>query len=66
MTSDQLSPEVDIAKLQNFPNLNGYGFGLSVAVRRGAGVSGIMGSPGDRVMFRTPMAVIPLITNGPR
>lgn len=47
MTSDQLGPEVDIDKLKNFPNLNGYGFGLSVAVRRGAGISGIMGSPGD-------------------
>jgi CubicO group peptidase (beta-lactamase class C family) len=47
MTSDQLGPEVDITALRNYPNLNGYGFGLSVAVRRGPGVSGLMGSPGD-------------------
>jgi CubicO group peptidase (beta-lactamase class C family) len=47
MTSDQLGPEVDITALRNYPNLNGYGFGLSVAVRRGPGVSGIVGSSGD-------------------
>jgi CubicO group peptidase (beta-lactamase class C family) len=47
MTSDQLGPEVNIDDLRNFPNLNGYGFGLSVAVRRGPGVSGIIGSTGD-------------------
>jgi CubicO group peptidase (beta-lactamase class C family) len=47
MTSDQLGPEVDIDALRNYPNLNGYGFGLSVAVRRGPGVSGMVGSTGD-------------------
>ena len=47
MTSDQLGPEVNIDKLREFPNMNGYGFGLSVAVRRGGGVSGIMGTAGD-------------------
>jgi len=47
MTSDQLGPEVDITALKTYPNLNGYGFGLSVAVRRGSGVSGMVGSPGD-------------------
>ena len=47
MTSDQLGPEVDIEALRTWPNLNGYGFGLSVAVRRGPGVAGILGSPGD-------------------
>jgi len=47
MTSDQLGPEVNVDKLREFPNMNGYGFGFSVAVREGYGVSGIMGSPGD-------------------
>jgi CubicO group peptidase (beta-lactamase class C family) len=47
MTSDQLGPEVNTEKLRDFPNMNGYGFGLSVAVRKGAGVPGIMGTPGD-------------------
>jgi len=47
MTSDQLGTEVNTEKLRDFPNMNGYGFGLSVAVRKGAGVPGIMGTPGD-------------------
>jgi CubicO group peptidase (beta-lactamase class C family) len=48
MTSDQLGPEVDISALRDWPNLTGgYGFGLSVAVRRAPGVAGIMGSTGD-------------------
>ncbi len=47
MTSDQLGPEVNTEKLREFANMNGYGFGLSVAVRKGYGVSGIMGTPGD-------------------
>lgn len=47
MTSDQLGPEVDITELRKHANMNGYGFGLGVAVRRGAGVAGIMGSTGD-------------------
>jgi len=48
MTSDQLGPEINIDELRSYTNLNGgYGFGLSVAVRRSAGVAGIMGSAGD-------------------
>jgi CubicO group peptidase (beta-lactamase class C family) len=47
MTSDQLGPEVNVQRLRDYPNLNGYGFGYSVAVRRGTGVAGIMGSEGD-------------------
>jgi CubicO group peptidase (beta-lactamase class C family) len=47
MTADQLGPEVNIDRLRDYPNINGYGFGLSVAVRRGYGIAGTMGSPGD-------------------
>src|SRR5687768_16048326 len=47
MTADQLGPEVNIDRLRQYPNINGYGFGLSVAVRREGGVAGIMGTPGD-------------------
>jgi len=47
MTADQLGPEVNIERLRTYPNINGYGFGLSVAVRGSTGVPGIMGTPGD-------------------
>lgn len=47
MTADHLGPEVDVTALRNNSMLNGYGFGLGVAVRRGQGVAGIMGSTGD-------------------
>jgi CubicO group peptidase (beta-lactamase class C family) len=49
MTSDQLASGVDLSTLHNFPveHVNGYGFGLSVAVRRYPGVAGVFGSPGD-------------------
>ena len=47
MTSDQLGPEVNVDRLREFANMNGYGFGLSVAVRKGAGVSPIIGTAGD-------------------
>jgi CubicO group peptidase (beta-lactamase class C family) len=47
MSADHLGPEVDATLLREYPNLNGYGFGLGVAVRRGAGVSGVMSSPGE-------------------
>jgi len=49
MTADHLGPEVDVTSLHNFPveHIDGYGFGLGVAVRRVPGVAGIMGSPGD-------------------
>ncbi len=47
MTADQLGPEVNVDQLRTYPNINGYGFGLAVAVRKGGGVAGVMGSPGD-------------------
>jgi CubicO group peptidase (beta-lactamase class C family) len=47
MTSDHLGPEVDHAKLNDYPNIRGYGFGLGVAVRRSAGRGGMPGSAGD-------------------
>jgi CubicO group peptidase (beta-lactamase class C family) len=47
MTADHLGPEVDATALRNHPMLNGYGFGLGVAVRKGPGVAGIMGSTGE-------------------
>jgi len=49
MTADHLGPDVDVRSLHNFPveHIDGYGFGLGVAVRRVPGVAGIMGSPGD-------------------
>lgn len=47
MTADHIGPEIDITRLREYPNINGYGFGLSVAVRRGAGISGVMSSPGQ-------------------
>jgi CubicO group peptidase (beta-lactamase class C family) len=47
MTSDQLTPDVDLSRLQQRANINGYGFGLSVAVRRASGLAGILGTAGD-------------------
>ena len=47
MTADHIGPEIDTSLLREYPNINGYGFGLGVAVRRGAGVSGVMSSPGE-------------------
>ena len=49
MTADHLGPGVNVEKLHSFPveHIDGYGFGLGVAVRRVPGVAGIMGSPGD-------------------
>jgi CubicO group peptidase (beta-lactamase class C family) len=47
MTADHLGPEIDATKLREYPNLNGYGFGLGVAVRRGAGISGVASSGGE-------------------
>jgi CubicO group peptidase (beta-lactamase class C family) len=49
MTADHLAADVDASKLHDFPveHIDGYGFGLGVAVRRVPGVAGIMGSPGD-------------------
>jgi CubicO group peptidase (beta-lactamase class C family) len=47
MSADHLAPEVDTSLLREYPNINGYGFGLGVAVRRGAGIPGVMSSPGE-------------------
>lgn len=47
MTSDHLGPEVDLAKLNDYPNIRGHGFGLGVAVRRSAGRGGMPGSAGE-------------------
>jgi CubicO group peptidase (beta-lactamase class C family) len=47
MTADHLGPEVDAKYLREYPNLNGYGFGLGVAVRRGPGISGVASSGGE-------------------
>jgi CubicO group peptidase (beta-lactamase class C family) len=44
MTADHLGPDVDVSKLNAYPNLDGYGFGLSVAVRRIAGRGGMTSS----------------------
>jgi|SoiMethySBSTD1v2_1073268.scaffolds.fasta_scaffold61941_6 CubicO group peptidase (beta-lactamase class C family) len=47
MTADHMGPEIDATRLHAYPNINGYGFGLGVAVRRGPGVSGVNSSPGE-------------------
>lgn len=47
MTSDHIGPEIDTARLREYPNINGYGFGLGVAVRRGAGLGGMPSSAGE-------------------
>lgn len=47
MTSDHIGPEVDTTKLREYPNINGYGFGLGVAVRRGAGLGGMPSTAGE-------------------
>jgi CubicO group peptidase (beta-lactamase class C family) len=47
MTSDQLTPDIIVDRLWVRENITGYGFGLSVAVRREAGYAGILGTPGD-------------------
>ena len=47
MSADHIGPEIDAKRLSEYPNLNGYGFGLGVAVRRGSGISGVMSSPGE-------------------
>ncbi|MBS1220122.1 MAG: penicillin-binding protein [Proteobacteria bacterium] len=47
MTTDHLGPEVDLAKLNDYPNIRGYGFGLGVAVRRSAGRGGMPSSAGE-------------------
>ena len=47
MTSDHIGPEVDTTKLREYPNINGYGYGLGVAVRRTAGMGGMMSTAGE-------------------
>ncbi len=47
MTSDHLGPEVDLSRLNDYPNIRGYGFGLGVAVRRSAGRGGMPGTAGE-------------------
>jgi len=49
MTSDQLSADVNVDRLNNFAveHIAGYGFGLGVAVRRQSGVAGVPGTPGE-------------------
>jgi CubicO group peptidase (beta-lactamase class C family) len=49
MTSNQLGPEVDKSRLNEFPveHMNGFGFGLGVAVRTQTGVAGVPGTPGE-------------------
>jgi CubicO group peptidase (beta-lactamase class C family) len=47
MRADHMGPEIDATRLREYPNLNGYGFGLGVAVRRGSGISGAISSGGE-------------------
>lgn len=48
MTSDHAGPDIDLTRLYEMSSvLNGYGFGLGVAVRRAVGLGGRPGSPGE-------------------
>ena len=49
MTTNQLGPEVDKSRLDEFAveHMNGFGFGLGVAVRTQPGVAGVPGTPGE-------------------
>jgi CubicO group peptidase (beta-lactamase class C family) len=49
MTSNQLGPNVDVSRLNEFAveHMDGFGFGLGVAVRTQPGVSGVPGTPGE-------------------
>ena len=49
MTSDHAATGVDLSNLHEFAveHMDGYGFGLSVAVRRSTGGGGAVGSPGE-------------------
>ncbi|HEX2829596.1 MAG TPA: serine hydrolase domain-containing protein [Burkholderiales bacterium] len=47
MTADHIGPEIDSSRLRQWPNINGYGFGLGVAVRRSAGGGGAVSSRGE-------------------
>jgi CubicO group peptidase (beta-lactamase class C family) len=49
MTANQLGPNVDASRLHEFPveHMDGFGFGLGVAVRTQTGVAGVPGTPGE-------------------
>ena len=49
MTSNQLGANVDASRLHEFPveHMDGFGFGLGVAVRTQPGVAGVPGTPGE-------------------
>jgi CubicO group peptidase (beta-lactamase class C family) len=49
MTANQLGPNVDVSRLHEFPveHMDGFGFGLGVAVRTQTGVAGVPGTPGE-------------------
>jgi CubicO group peptidase (beta-lactamase class C family) len=49
MTADHLSDRVDASRLHDFTveHIDGFGFGLGVAVRRHAGIAGVPGTPGE-------------------
>ncbi len=49
MTADQLGSGVDVSRLHEFAveHIDGFGFGLGVAVRTRAGVAGVPGTPGE-------------------
>jgi CubicO group peptidase (beta-lactamase class C family) len=47
MTADHIGPEIDTSRLRQWPNINGYGFGLGVAVRRSTGGGGATSSKGE-------------------
>ena len=49
MTADQLGADVDVERLHEFAveHIDGFGFGLGVAVRRQAGIAGVPGTPGE-------------------
>jgi len=49
MTADHLGATVDVSRLHEFAveHIDGFGFGLGVAVRRHAGIAGVPGTPGE-------------------
>ncbi len=49
MTANQLGANVDVSRLNEFAveHMDGFGFGLGVAVRTQAGVAGVPGTPGE-------------------
>jgi len=49
MTADHLGPGVDVSRLHEFAveHIDGFGFGLGVAVRRQTGIAGVPGTPGE-------------------